>query len=625
MRYIGTKTKLLEFLENEILKFSKLEDGAIFCDAFSGTCGVGDYFQDRFKIIANDNLYFAYLLARAKLCSKNCKFDRLDIEPFSFFNNCKTDDYTVGYCYNNFAPKVSGRQYFSDENAKLIDFIRDTVEIWYAEKKITIDEHDYLLGCLIESLSKVSNVAGVYAAYLHIWDIRATKRMKFIRVENVNEPRYENEVFNQNSNELIPFLNGTFLYLDPPYTSTQYISQYHVLETIARNDNPIHHGIGAHRDNGEQISSWSKKYKVELEFYNIVANAKFNYIGLSYSDAGIMERKYIEAVLKRFSKPQRFKFVKCDFVKYKNSRALTREINEKTKDKKHYEWLFLSEKTAQPRFISPLNYIGGKYELLDFLKERFPKKIGAFYDLFGGGGTVNINVEAEKIIYNDINFIVTDLLEYIALNDPSEMYRYIDKAIKKYKLEKGNKENYVLFRELYNSKPIKQRHPLDLYILICFGFEHQIRFNSNLDFNNPCGNSGFNAEMLEKLISYSCEAKRKEIKYYSYDYRFFEKEITSNDFVYCDPPYLMTCGAYNDGKRGFNGWNEANQKELLDFLDRLNARNVKFALSNILERGEEKNEVLIKWIEENNYIIHKNEKLTRRNRQNRTEILITNY
>ena len=625
MRYIGSKTKLLEFLKEEICDFATVNSGAVFCDAFTGTCAVGDYFQDYYKIIANDNLYFSYVVARAKLLQNQCSFIKLGLDPFDYFNNIDTSNYTKGYCYNNFAPQISGRQYFSDENAKMIDFVRETIEEWFSQERITLIEHDYLIGCLIESLSKVSNVAGVYAAFLHIWDARACKKMKFIPVESIKTPCFDNKIFNEDVISFIQNISGDILYLDPPYTPTQYISQYHVLETIARNDKPKHHGVGAHRDNGLQISNWSKKYRVYEELYRLVSAAKFNYIALSYSDAGIMDRQYIEALLKRFAKKDRYKFLKVDFAKYKNTRAVNKELRENTVDKKHYEWLFLVEKNENPYYISPLNYIGGKYDVLDFILPLFPKNINTFFDLFGGGGTVSINANARKIVYNDINFTVKQLLAYISEHNIEDMYKYIDKTIKKFELSKGNKDAYIKFRTHYNSFNIDERNPLDLYLLICFGFEHQIRYNKKLEFNNPCGNSGFNMEMLEKLISFSCESKKKDITYYSKNYLDFESQIEKGDFVYCDPPYLLTCGAYNDGKRGFNGWDKEQQMELLAFLDRLNQKGVKFALSNVLEHNNEKNDLLIKWVETHNYNLHCNNKITKRNRQNRCEVLITNY
>ncbi|MBQ7257482.1 MAG: Dam family site-specific DNA-(adenine-N6)-methyltransferase [Abditibacteriota bacterium] len=626
MRYIGNKTKLLNIIEELINEKINIDKEIIFCDLFTGTCSVGDYFKDKYKIIANDNLYMSYCVASGKLkYNKDTFFKNLEEDPFLFFNKVDTSFYTQGYCYNNFAPEISGRMYFSDENAKLIDFIRDTIDDWYNNNKINQDEKEYLIGCLIESVSKVANVAGVYCAYLRIWDPRAIKKMKFIPLESSGKPKYNNTVYNLDSNVLISKIKGDILYLDPPYTPTQYISQYHVLETIAKNDKPVHHGKGAHRDNGDQISNWSKNGVVQKEIIDLLANSDFKYIIFSYSDAGIMSPKYLEKVFKRFAKPDTYSLYKVDYNKYKNTRALVKEIKEDTKDKKHFEWLFYIEKNNNPIYCSPLNYIGGKWNVINLIKDNLPKNINTFYDLFGGGGTVSINCEANKIIYNDINFNVTNLLKELKERNISETYKYIINNIKKYNLEKENKESYIKFRNYYNSIPVENRNPLDLYLLICFGFEHQIRFNGKMEFNNPCGNSGFNEVLLEKLVSYNYITNKKNIVFYSYDYKYFEDKIKENDFVYCDPPFLISCGAYNDGKRGFNGWDKDQERELLEFLLRLNKKKIKFMLSNMLDRNQEHNEILFDWVKENNFKIIEDSKITKRNRQNRKEILIINY
>lgn len=625
MRYIGNKTKLLDILTEYIRKKKIGKTGAVLCDLFAGTCSVGDNFKDKFEIIANDNLYFSYCICNGKLKYKKDFFKALGFDPFRYFNDIDTSKYEDGFCYKTFAPTVSGRQYFSDENARKIDFIRNTIDEWFDAKKINENEKYYLIGSLLESVSKVSNVAGVYSAYLKIWDSRALKPMKFIPLETEKIAKFQNEVYRDDANELIKKIEGDILYLDPPYTSTQYISQYHVLETIAKNDLPAVHGVGAHRDNGNQISNWCKKGKVHEEFEKLIANAKFKHIIFSYSDAGIMSKEFIEKTLKRYAKDGSYDCVDIDFVKYKSTRAVNREIKENTKDKKHYEWLFYIEKKEEPRYISPLNYIGGKYKVLDLIKKNLPDRINTFYDLFGGGGTVSINVNANKILYNDINWVVRDLLEKITQDDFVGTYNYIEKTIKKYKLEKSNKEAYIEFRKKYNSVEKGSRNPLDLYLLVCYGFEHQIRFNSKMEFNNPCGNSGYNQEMLEKLVSYSTRAKDINIVYKSMDYQSYEKDIEKGDFVYCDPPYLISCGVYNDGKRGFNGWDEAQEKELLEFLTRLDKKGIKFMLSNMMDRNGKTNDSLSEWIKENNYKIIKDDKITRRNRQDRQEIIVINY
>ena len=130
---------------------------------------------------------------------------------------------------------------------------------------------------------------------------------------------------------------------------------------------------------------------------------------------------------------------------------------------------------------------------------------------------------------------------------------------------------------------------------------------------------------MEKLISFSCKAKSSNINFASANYQDFEDDIAPNDFVYCDPPYLISCGAYNDGKRGFNGWDVKQEQKLLDFLLRLHNKGVRFMLSNMADRNGHCNEALNNWIRENDFRLIQNTKLTKRNRQNRYEIIVINY
>lgn len=121
------------------------------------------------------------------------------------------------------------------------------------------------------------------------------------------------------------------------------------------------------------------------------------------------------------------------------------------------------------------------------------------------------------------------------------------------------------------------------------------------------------------------KAQTMDIGYYSKNYLDWEDEITKEDFVYCDPPYLISCGAYNDGRRGFNGWDDEQEEELLQFLERLNQRGVHFMLSNMVDRNSLENHPLRDWIARNNFRVIQNPTITKRNRQNRREIIILNY
>ncbi len=613
MRYIGSKVKIIDQIEALIKSLNIYKENYTFFDAFSGTATVGNHFKAHFKIIANDILYSSYVLTMAKLNPPDMKFSKLNIDPFELFNDSKKQ--TKGFIYNNYSLGGSNRMYFSEENAARIDYIRTKIQEWYDLEKIDAKEYYYLIACLLESVSKVANTAGVYGAYLKTWDPRALKPMKFIKVEGEKiEGKFENEVYNERIEELINDVSGDILYLDPPYTKNQYSVQYHLLETIALYDNPEIKGITGARDTSSLTSDFSKEGNVHVAFEKIIARANFKHIIMSYSSDGIMSKDYIENVLKRHGKAETLVFKKIEYKKYLNSKA---------KDGEHYEYLFYIEKKDEEiNYASPLNYIGGKADMVEFFKKNAPDNINRFIDLFGGGFNVGVNFNCEQLIYNDCNFKVKELLETFKNEDTTEIYKYLKKMIKRYGLEYGGKEAYLKIRELYNKTIITKRDPKLLYLLVLYGFQQQIRFNSLYDYNNPVGQSGFNDKIAEKLISYCRNLKEKNVSFYAMDYTNLDYLINENTFVYCDPPYLITLGSYNDGKRGFNGWNEEEEKRLLNYLETLNNRGVKFMLSNVLEHKDLKNQLLIDWIAKNNFKVIKYDGKAR---NNRNEIIVVNY
>lgn len=613
MRYIGNKSKVLNEIDKLIDKKGLNQKGLTFFDAFTGTATVAHHYKNRYHLIANDNLYFSYVIAEAKLNSKSAIFEKLGFNPFDYFNKVDTSNY-IGFITKSFAPILSNRMYFSDENARFIDFIRQTINDWYISDKISENEKYFLIASLIESVSKVANVAGVYGSFLKTWDPRAVKKMAYNPIDT--EPYVDDlaEIYNDDILNVIKKVKGDILYLDPPYTKNQYSTQYHLLETIALYDNPILKGKTGARNMQMYTSDFSREGNVQVAFEELIANANFKHIILSYSSDGLMSKEYIESILKRYGKKETFEFIKFSYRQYKNSKSADRD--------NHYEYLFYIEKDFEPKFASPLNFIGGKHDMIDFLKKYMPKKIDTFYDLFAGGFNVGININANKIVYNDINFKVRELLEYITDANMKDFYKYISSTIIKLGLKNEDKESYMKLRDKYNNTAIDKRDCRDLFLLIMFGFQQQIRFNNKLDYNNPVGQAGFNDKILDKLISFSRITKEKKVFYYSEDYERFLDCINKDDFVYLDPPYLITLGSYNDGKRGFNGWNEKEELRLLRFLDCLNEKHIKFMLSNVLTHKDKTNRILKEWIEKNNYKIIKYDEKAR---GNRAEIIVINY
>jgi len=281
---------------------------------------------------------------------------------------------------------------------------------------------------------------------------------------------------------------------------------------------------------------------------------------------------------------------------------------------------------------SPLNYIGGKYRILNQILPLFPKQIDKFVDIFAGGCNVGINVNANKIIFNDNLTYLIDLFIELQKNDIDCVLLHIDNRIKQFALSQTNEEGYKKLREYYN----EYKNPLDLFVLVAYSFNHQIRFNNSHQFNNPFGKnrSSFNDKMKSNLIDFMMKLQNSNVEFFNNDFIDFDFTLLSrDDFIYCDPPYLITTGTYNDGKRGFKGWSEKEEIELLNILDTLDTEGIKFALSNVLEHKGDKNILLKEWIEDNNYNIHylnknyinSNYQTKNRDKKSTIEVLITNY
>jgi len=282
---------------------------------------------------------------------------------------------------------------------------------------------------------------------------------------------------------------------------------------------------------------------------------------------------------------------------------------------------------------SPLNYIGGKYKILDQILPLFPKKIDNFIDLFAGGCNVGINTSAKKVYLNDNLTFLIEMFREFKGNDLDHTLNHVKERIERFELSLTNTEGYTKLQDLYN----KNKYPQDLFVLIAYSSNKQIRFNNNHQFNNPFGKnrSSFNKSMEFNLKQFITELQRKDIELSSTCFQDFDLSFLSkNDFVYCDPPYLITTGSYNDGKRGFKGWGEREELLLLEILDTLNHNNIKFALSNVLEHKGKSNDILKNWIKNNsnyrvNYLdfnyANSNYQTIVRDKKASIEVLITNY
>lgn len=624
MRYIGNKTNLLKNI-NQVIKDNCDGNEKVFCDLFSGTSSVARFFKNRYKIISNDILYFSYVLQRATITNNEIPdFEKLknklnveNVLDYLETININRKKYKT-FIYDNYSPNDNcERMYLTPENAKRIDYIRTTIEKWKKENLIKENEYFYLLATLIEGVPFVSNITGTYGAYLKDWDKRAFKKFEMIRLNVVNNNE-ENECYREDANELIKKVSGDILYIDPPYNSRQYLPNYHLLETIARYDEPKINGKTGIRTYTEEKSNYCIKSKVYDELEELIKNAKFKHIIMSYNQEGLLRKEEIEQILKKYGDKDTYKLYQIPYKQYENK--LTKKIE------KHYEYIFYIKKKEEfninniyinipimedeeqyiydidnymvdshKKYIkSPLNYIGGKYKLLPQLMKYFPTDINTFVDLFSGGFNVGINVKSNKTICNDINDFIIDLYKELYNSSVENVLDRINTNIKGYGLSKENERAYKKFRVHYN----ETKDPIDLYTLTCYSFNYQFRFNNNREYNNPFGRnrSQFSENMKNNLILFSDKLKNMNIDFSSKDFdKVSIENLGKDDFIYCDPPYLITTGSYNDGNRGFKDWKEEEEIKLYNYLDKANEKNIKFALSNVMEHKGKENKLLKEW------------------------------
>ena len=280
------------------------------------------------------------------------------------------------------------------------------------------------------------------------------------------------------------------------------------------------------------------------------------------------------------------------------------------------------QRTQIKNYISsPLNYIGGKARILDQILPFMPTDIDIFVDLFCGGCNVGMNVPAGYTIYNDTSKPLIGLIKALKrmknetiikrineLIDEFEFSRTRDHNFKYYggDANKGvsayNREKFLLLREKFNTYPKKDnQYYILLYTLILFGFNNQLRFNDNGEFNLPVGKRDFNTAIEAKLVRFLNALRLQDCEFQTKDFRRFDfTNLTVNSLVYCDPPYLITTATYNEK----DGWNEQDELDLLAILDKLSERGIKFALSNVLQHEGKENIVLQEWIGRNNYVVH---------------------
>jgi adenine-specific DNA-methyltransferase len=274
-RYIGSKTKLLNFIHSALSKHTQLNKG-VFLDLFSGTGVVADFFSKRgFDCIVNDSLYSNFVIYNCFF--SNEEYSQIKIEKI--IQEFNALDYS--FLKENYFSNIYGNKYYSIENAKLIGFIRDDIEKMYFKKSINLKEKYILLTSLLFSADKIANTVGHFEHYLKT---SPSKKRIFIDIPEINKNTQEFKIFNEDANVLSKKIVSDICYIDPPYNSRQYINFYHVLENLAQWKKPTEfEGKSMKFKRNELKSGYSRKSAPKL-LKELIDSINAKWIVISYNN-----------------------------------------------------------------------------------------------------------------------------------------------------------------------------------------------------------------------------------------------------------------------------------------------------------------------------------------------------
>lgn len=600
-RYLGNKYKLLPFI-TQVVK-EECKNVNTVADIFAGTGAVASTFTDK-KLITNDIMYSNYICHLAWFSSEEYSEEKI-INIIIEYNNMIVEK--DNYMSENFA-----NTYFSLEDCRKIGFIRQDIEDRFNKGEINARERAILITSLLYAMDKIANTCGHYDAYRQGVEFEKHIEMSVPKPDiNLNK---NNVCYNMDTNELVTYIEADLVYIDPPYNSRQYCDSYHLLENVARWNKPKVFGVARKMDRKALKSDYCTQ-KATAAFEKLINSIHAKYILLSYNNMAEKGNDRSNAkirdddIMRILQKKGFVKVFAEDYKAFSTGKSDIKENQERL-------FLCICYKTDKEVIPSPLNYTGGKYKLLSQMLPFFPKDVDKVVDLFCGGCNVGINLDCNKVQFNDSNKYLIGLLDTFRKLTKDEIFRCLYSTIEKYSLSlvskngyeyygcessKGlgsyNKDGYNKLRKDFNSKKEKDdEYYLMLYLLIVYSFNNQLRFNKKGEFNLPVGKRDFNTKMQEKLKGFLDRIKSGDYCFTNGDFRKVKlDDFTDKSFVYADPPYLITCATYNEQ----NGWTENDEYDLLSYLEELDKKGIRFALSNVLESKGKKNNILVDWINKN--------------------------
>lgn len=287
IKYLGSKRKIVPQILEQI---QALPDVSRVCDLFTGTTRVAQACkQSGLYVVANDLASYSAVIAEAYIATNA---DCVDMERLQgYLNHLNALPGEPGYVTRMFCEEA---RYFHPKNGPRIDAIRAEIE----RLPLVETERSILLTSLLLAADRVDSTTGLQMAYLKQWAPRAHNDLHLRLPELIPG---EGEA---HQGDALAFVQsgGTrdvdVTYIDPPYNQHSYAGNYHVWETLVRNDEPESYGIARKRVDIRGVRNpWNSKPRFRETMATLVAAVESRYMVVSFSNEGFLPTVELEAML----------------------------------------------------------------------------------------------------------------------------------------------------------------------------------------------------------------------------------------------------------------------------------------------------------------------------------------
>lgn len=303
-RYIGNKSRLTSWLIDRIC--AEVPRGAVVADVMCGTGAVSEALRGSgYRVIACDMMTFSAHHARVRLLMKEePAFDGLGLTYNEVLNELNALAGNRGHFYREYSPagepksQTEPRKYLTPDNAAKLDAINLRIKNWQEAGKLTSNEHSLLRHDLIMSVNRIANIAGTYGHYRSTWSKAALSEMELRPSVFLSGYRTDHTVLQGKAEELAQYIKADLCYIDPPYMKRQYAANYHLIETVARGDEPEAVGVSGLRPWRDQYSNFCTRTKIQESFRRVIDSMDCENFMISYSSDGLLSEAELIELLK---------------------------------------------------------------------------------------------------------------------------------------------------------------------------------------------------------------------------------------------------------------------------------------------------------------------------------------